>query len=177
MELVEMSVYGDEFVARFSEGDLSVARFSWATVRAGRHGNALSVGRSLLTDPDEVRARRIVRLAHRRPLFLASAMFFMKQEYHERNKLITKWERVIGKHYTTIFKLDAGVAENQKVVAAIGQAAMLADRIRKLDIMKVKKLGYRKARMARLLLDSKKAINRLRWKQKEKEKTSSDSDC
>ena len=174
MEVVEMGVYGDEFIVRFSQEDISMARFSWATVKAGRHWDALRVGRSLLTNSDEERARRIVRLAHRRPLFLASAMFFMKQEYHERKKLITKWERVIDKHYTAIFVLDAGVAENQKVMAVIGQAAMLADRIRKIGIMKVKKLGYRKVRMAKLLQDSKKAIIRLRRKQKEEEKACSD---
>ena len=170
MEVVEMSVYGDEFVVRFDQEDLSMARFSWATVRAGRHGNALRVGRSLLTDTDEARAQRIVRLAHRRPVFLASAMFFMKQEYHFRKKLMTKWERVIDKHYTATYVLDAGVDENQKVMAVIGRAARLANNINYIGIMKVKKLGYRKDLMAHLLLDSKKAIIRLRRKQNKEER-------
>ena len=177
MEVVEMGVHGNEFAVRFRQEDISMARFSWTTVKPGRYRDAQRVGRSLLTNSDEERARRIVRLAHRRPLFLASAMFFMNQEYHKRKKLLIKWERVIGKHYTAIFNLGASVVENQKVMVAIGKAAMLADRIRKLDIMKVKKLEYRKFRMARLLVDSKKAINRLRWKQKEDEKASTDSEC
>ena len=121
MVVVPMSASGDEFVAKFSQGDLSVARFSWATVRAGRHGAAQREGRPLLTGTDEARAQRIVRLAHRRPVFLASAMSFMKQEYHERKKLMTKWEKVIDKHYTAADILDAGVDDTQKVMPVIGR--------------------------------------------------------
>ena len=177
MEVVEMSTYDNEFAVIFSHEDVSMASFSWTTVQTGRYRNAQRMGKLLLTNSEEERARRIVRLAHRRPLFLASSMFFMNQEYHKRRKLLIKWQRVIDRHYTAICNLEAGVAENQKVMVAVRKAAMLADKIRKLDIMKVKKLEHRKFRMARLLVDSQKAITRLRWRQKEDEKASTESKC